>query len=61
MKIKGVLNTIIVCRIQGKIVYASLVCTFRHGREEDETCGLKFAKEMVLDRAQVPIKIFDFV
>jgi len=51
--IAGVANVPEEHRIQGKIVYASLVCTFRHGREEDETCGLKFAKEMVLDRAQV--------
>ena len=51
--IAGVANIPENHHVHGKIVYASLVCTFRHGREEDETCGLKFAKEMVLDRAQI--------
>ena len=30
-----------------------LVITFRHGREEDETLGLSFKKELVLDRVQI--------
>jgi len=36
-----------------KTVFASLVCIFRHGRKEDETCGLKFSKELVTDQVQV--------
>ena len=39
--------------LAGKFVYASLVCTFRHGREEDEVMGLSFTKELVVDRIQV--------
>lgn len=39
--------------ISGKYVYASLVCTFRHGREEDEVMGISFTKELVLDRQQI--------
>ena len=30
-----------------------LVITFRHGKEEDETLGLSFKKELVLDRVQI--------
>ncbi len=37
----------------GKFVYASLVVTFRHGREEDEMMGVSFKKELVVDRVQV--------
>ena len=40
-------------KLRGQTVYASLVCIFRHGRKEDETCGLKFSKELMLDRVQV--------
>ena len=40
-------------KCRDKTVYVSLVCIFRHGRKEDETCGLKFSKELVLDRVQV--------
>jgi hypothetical protein len=29
------------------------VCTFRHGREEDEVMGVSFQKELVVDRVQV--------
>lgn len=39
--------------LKGKYVYASLVCTFRHGREEDEVMGVSFQKELVVDRVQV--------
>ncbi len=34
-------------------MYASLVCNFRHGREEDEVMGVSFHKELVVDRVQV--------
>ena len=34
-------------------MYASLVCTFRHGREEDEVMGVSFQKELIVDRVQV--------
>ena len=37
----------------GRCVYASLVCTFRHGREEDEVMGISFQKELIVDRVQV--------
>ena len=37
----------------GRCVYASLVCTFRHGREEDEVMGVSFQKELIVDRVQV--------
>jgi hypothetical protein len=39
--------------ILGKFVYASLVVTFRHGREEDEMMGVSFKKELVVDRYQI--------
>ena len=35
------------------MIFASLVCHFRHGREEDEVMGVSFAKELVVDRVQV--------
>lgn len=34
-------------------MFASLICTFRHGREEDEVMGVSFQKELVVDRVQV--------
>ena len=37
----------------GKCIYVQLVITFRHGTEKDETMGLSFKKELILDRAQV--------
>ena len=37
----------------GKYVFASLVCSFRHGREEDEVMGVSFSKELVVDRCQI--------
>jgi len=37
-------------RFSDKCVFASLVCVFRHGRKEDETCGLSFSKSLTLDR-----------
>ena len=37
----------------GKFIFASLVVTFRHGREEDEVMGVSFKKELVVDRVQV--------
>ena len=36
-----------------RLVYVQLVATFRHGREDDETMGLSFQKEIILDRQQV--------
>ena len=38
---------------QGRRIFVQLVITFRHGREEDETLGLSFKKELVLDRVQI--------
>ena len=37
----------------GKFIFASLIATFRHGREEDEVMGISFKKELVIDRVQV--------
>ena len=37
----------------GKFLFASLIVTFRHGREEDEIMGISFKKELVVDRVQV--------
>ena len=34
-------------------MFASLVCNFRHGREEDEVMGVSFQKELIVDRVQV--------
>lgn len=34
-------------------IYAQLVCSFRYGREEDETMGLSFQKELTLADEQV--------
>jgi len=39
--------------LKGRRVFVQLVITFRHGREEDETLGLSFKKELILDRVQV--------
>ena len=41
------------CLFVGKFIFASLVVTFRHGREEDEVMGISFKKELVVDRVQV--------
>ena len=37
----------------GKFIFASLVVSFRHGREEDEIMGVSFKKDLVVDRVQV--------
>jgi hypothetical protein len=37
--------------VSGRCVFASLVCTFRHGREEDEVMGVSFQKELIVDRS----------
>lgn len=34
-------------------VFAQLVCHFRYGREQDETMGLNFHKELILSSQQV--------
>ncbi|KAK7065894.1 Arr1p [Halocaridina rubra] len=34
--------------LQGRQVYGQLVCSFRYGREEDETMGLSFQKDLYL-------------
>lgn len=39
--------------LKGRRVFVQLVITFRHGREEEETMGLSFKKELILDRVQV--------
>jgi hypothetical protein len=41
--------------LKGRKVYVQLVITYRHGREEDETMGISFKKELIVDRAQVSI------
>ena len=37
----------------GKCIFASLIVSFRHGREEDEVMGISFKKELVVDRVQI--------
>ena len=37
-------------------VFAQLVCSFRYGREEDETMGLNFKKELTLADEQVQMQ-----
>jgi len=39
--------------LQGRKVYASVIVTYRYGREENETMGLKFCKEMTLKTSQI--------
>lgn len=34
-------------------IYAQLICHFRYGREEDETMGLNFQKELTLASQQI--------
>ena len=34
-------------------IYIQLVCSFRYGREDDETMGLSFKKELTLADEQV--------
>ena len=41
--------------LKDRKVYLQLVVTFRHGREEDETMGISFKKELVIDRVQVKV------
>ena len=59
--LQGILNSITLHHFDainitffaGKFIFASLVVTFRHGREEDEMMGVSFKKELVVDRVQV--------
>ena len=37
----------------GKNVFASLIVTYRYGREEDEVMGVSFKKELVVDRVEI--------
>merc|ERR1712156_261866 len=39
--------------LQGRQVFAQLVCSFRYGKEDDETMGLSFKKELTLADEQV--------
>lgn len=39
--------------LRGRKLYACVTTTFRFGREQDETMGLKFSKEMVLFTDQI--------
>merc|ERR1712062_169296 len=39
--------------LQGGQVFAQLVCSFRYGKEDDETMGLSFKKELTLADEQV--------
>ena len=41
--------------LKGRRVFVQLVIIFRHGREDDETMGLSFKKELILDRTQVKL------
>ena len=41
------------CSFIGKCIFASLIVSFRHGREEDEVMGISFKKELVVDRVQI--------
>ncbi len=45
--------------LKGRKVYVQLVITYRHGREEDETMGISFKKELIVDRAQVSIEFYE--
>jgi len=51
--IKGIAYVPELSELQGKFIFASLIATFRHGREEDEVMGISFKKELVVDRVQV--------
>jgi len=51
--IKGIAYFPELNELQGKFIFASLIATFRHGREEDEVMGISFKKELVVDRVQV--------
>ena len=37
----------------GKNIFASLIVTYRYGREEDEVMGVSFKKELVVDRVEI--------
>lgn len=39
--------------LKGKRIFVQLIITFRHGREDEETMGLSFKKELILDRVQI--------
>jgi len=39
--------------INDKVISAQLLCSFRYGREDDETLGLSFKKELILDEQQL--------
>jgi len=51
--IKGIAYVSEQRELEGKFIFASLIATFRHGREEDEVMGISFKKELVVDRVQV--------
>ena len=51
--IKGIAYVPELSEIQGKCIFASLIVSFRHGREEDEVMGISFKKELVVDRVQI--------
>lgn len=39
--------------LKGRKIYGQLTTTYRYGRQEDEVMGVKFSKEMVLDKDQI--------
>lgn len=39
--------------LKGRRIYGQLNTTYRYGREEDEIMGVKFSKEMTLNREQI--------
>lgn len=39
--------------LKGRKVYGELITTYRYGREEDEVMGVKFSKELSLQREQI--------
>ena len=47
--------------LKGRRVFVQLVIIFRHGREDDETMGLSFKKELILDRTQVTTLLHSYL
>lgn len=39
--------------LKGRKVFGQIITTYRYGREEDEVMGVKFSKEMIVDRSQI--------
>ncbi|XP_043472133.1 arrestin homolog [Leptopilina heterotoma] len=39
--------------LQGRKIFGQITTTYRYGREEDEVMGVKFSKELVLNKEQI--------